>query len=113
MATKNDWGYLAVLAKTCVTKQDWDGAKILYESQRENIPQMHFDRDLWESDSESHQLNKTTIYHQPTDTYFYVESLDEYMSKMKGRFLTYDIFNDMFIDYEGRNNQEKIVSIQY
>lgn len=56
MITRNDWGYLAALAKACVTKQDWDGAKILYESQKENIPQMHFDKDLWESENESHQF---------------------------------------------------------
>lgn len=36
-------------------------------------------------------MNKITIYHQPSDTYLYIESLDEYMKEMKGDFLTYEI----------------------
>lgn len=55
-------------------------------------------------------MNKITIYHQPTDTYYYVESLDEYMSKMRGYFLTYDIFNNIFIDNGEMDSQENITS---
>lgn len=56
MITKNDWGYLAVSAKTYVTRQDWESAKKLYESQKENIPQIYFDTDAWESENELHQF---------------------------------------------------------
>lgn len=55
-------------------------------------------------------MDTTTIYHQPTDIYFQVESLDEYMKEMKGDFLSLDIFNGIFIDNEEQNGQEKIIN---